>query len=129
MIPGHANLKSKDAIVDRILSRKTAPDSGPRKQARNLRILERKPARLHRHFRRTAVKDTENTAPRADAETLAAGVIKASGWQGDGNFINPMCGSGTIAIEAADRTEDGSGSSQEKLWLSAPCFNNETGKP
>jgi putative N6-adenine-specific DNA methylase len=34
-------------------------------------------------------------------ETLAAAVVLASGWQGQGNFVNPMCGSGTIAIEAA----------------------------
>jgi putative N6-adenine-specific DNA methylase len=34
-------------------------------------------------------------------ETLAAGVVLATGWEGKGNFINPMCGSGTLAIEAA----------------------------
>ncbi len=34
-------------------------------------------------------------------ETLAAAVIKATGWNGSGHFINPMCGSGTLAIEAA----------------------------
>jgi putative N6-adenine-specific DNA methylase len=34
-------------------------------------------------------------------ETLAAGVIMSSGWDGRTEFINPMCGSGTLAIEAA----------------------------
>jgi putative N6-adenine-specific DNA methylase len=34
-------------------------------------------------------------------ETLAAAVIMATGWKGEGAFINPMCGSGTLAIEAA----------------------------
>ena len=34
-------------------------------------------------------------------ETLAAGVIMSSGWNGRTAFINPMCGSGTLAIEAA----------------------------
>ena len=34
-------------------------------------------------------------------ETLAAAVIMATGWNGSGHFINPMCGSGTLAIEAA----------------------------
>jgi putative N6-adenine-specific DNA methylase len=34
-------------------------------------------------------------------ETLAAAVIMASGWNGRSHFINPMCGSGTLAIEAA----------------------------
>lgn len=34
-------------------------------------------------------------------EVLAAGLIKLSGWDGDSVFIDPMCGSGTIIIEAA----------------------------
>jgi putative N6-adenine-specific DNA methylase len=34
-------------------------------------------------------------------ETLAAAVVLATGWDGSRNFINPMCGSGTLAIEAA----------------------------
>jgi putative N6-adenine-specific DNA methylase len=33
-------------------------------------------------------------------ETLAAGIVMLSGWR-DGCFVDPMCGSGTIAIEAA----------------------------
>ena len=34
-------------------------------------------------------------------EVLAAGMILLTGWQGDTDFIDPMCGSGTIVIEAA----------------------------
>ena len=34
-------------------------------------------------------------------EVLAAGMILLSGWKGDTDFIDPMCGSGTILIEAA----------------------------
>lgn len=34
-------------------------------------------------------------------EILAAGMILLSGWEKDCNFIDPMCGSGTILIEAA----------------------------
>jgi putative N6-adenine-specific DNA methylase len=34
-------------------------------------------------------------------ETLAASLILASKWKPGQHFINPMCGSGTIAIEAA----------------------------
>ena len=34
-------------------------------------------------------------------EVLAAGMILMSGWQGDTDFIDPMCGSGTLPIEAA----------------------------
>jgi putative N6-adenine-specific DNA methylase len=34
-------------------------------------------------------------------EVLAAGIIKLSGWDAKTNLIDPMCGSGTILIEAA----------------------------
>lgn len=34
-------------------------------------------------------------------EVLAAGMILMTGWKGDCDFIDPMCGSGTILIEAA----------------------------
>jgi putative N6-adenine-specific DNA methylase len=34
-------------------------------------------------------------------ETLAAAVIMASGWSGDAPLMDPMCGSGTIPVEAA----------------------------
>lgn len=34
-------------------------------------------------------------------EVLAAGMILMTGWQGETDFIDPMCGSGTLLIEAA----------------------------
>ena len=34
-------------------------------------------------------------------EVLAAGMILKSGWKGEKDFIDPMCGSGTLLIEAA----------------------------
>jgi putative N6-adenine-specific DNA methylase len=34
-------------------------------------------------------------------EVLAAGMIMLSGWKADTNFVDPMCGSGTLLIEAA----------------------------
>jgi len=34
-------------------------------------------------------------------EVLAAGMLKLAGWDGKGNLLDPMCGSGTILIEAA----------------------------
>jgi putative N6-adenine-specific DNA methylase len=34
-------------------------------------------------------------------EVLAAGMIKLSGWNGNSDFMDPMCGSGTLPIEAA----------------------------
>lgn len=35
------------------------------------------------------------------SEVLAAGIILMSGWHGECDFIDPMCGSGTFLIEAA----------------------------
>lgn len=34
-------------------------------------------------------------------EVLAAGMIHIAGWKGESDFVDPMCGSGTIPIEAA----------------------------
>ena len=34
-------------------------------------------------------------------EVLAAGLIMLSGWDGQSDFMDPMCGSGTILVEAA----------------------------
>ena len=34
-------------------------------------------------------------------EVLAAGIVLMTGWRGECDFIDPMCGSGTIPIEAA----------------------------
>ena len=50
---------------------------------------------LHKRGYRSAT----NIAPIN--EVLAAGLVLLSGYNGDCNFIDPMCGSGTILIEAA----------------------------
>ena len=34
-------------------------------------------------------------------EVLAAGIIMKTGWRGDCDFVDPMCGSGTFLVEAA----------------------------
>lgn len=34
-------------------------------------------------------------------ETLGAALVMLSGWDGSGTFVDPMCGSGTLPIEAA----------------------------
>ena len=58
---------------------------------------------LSRHVGRGAIKrgyrrDAEGAPLR---ENLAAGLIALSGWTPDAPLLDPMCGSGTIAIEAA----------------------------
>ncbi|AOW19538.1 THUMP domain-containing class I SAM-dependent RNA methyltransferase [Urechidicola croceus] len=50
---------------------------------------------LHKRGYRTST----NIAPIN--EVLAAGLVLLSGYDGSSNFIDPMCGSGTILIEAA----------------------------
>ncbi|MGA1874420.1 MAG: THUMP domain-containing class I SAM-dependent RNA methyltransferase [bacterium] len=101
-----ANLKCKDAIVDRFVRKYgRRPDSGPRKSHTALFLYWRgDQASMYldtsgeplskRGYRKLPFK-----APMQ--ETLAAAVIQAAEWHGEGNFINPMCGSGTLAIEAA----------------------------
>ena len=100
------NLKCKDAIVDRISrSKKRRPDSG---SGRDRAVI----AVFWKQDRCTISIDTSGEplsrrgyrkiplgAPMQ--ETLAAGVVAATKYTGEENFINPMCGSGTIAIEAA----------------------------
>ena len=50
---------------------------------------------LHRrNYRRDTVEAPLN-------EVLAAGMLLLSGWNGQGSFVDPMCGSGTFPIEAA----------------------------
>ncbi|GHS90996.1 RNA methyltransferase [Bacteroidia bacterium] len=49
------------------------------------------------HKRGYRIEETE--APLN--EVLAAGMILKTGWTGDSNFVDPMCGSGTLLIEAA----------------------------
>lgn len=41
----------------------------------------------------------QNDAPISEA--MAAGMLLMAGWNGETDFIDPMCGSGTIVIEAA----------------------------
>jgi 23S rRNA G2445 N2-methylase RlmL len=101
-----ASLKCKDAIVDRIREKRgKRPDAGPARD-RSVVHLYWKDERCklyldtsgeplsHRGYRKIPLG-----APMQ--ETLAAAVVLATGWTGDTNFINPMCGSGTLAIEAA----------------------------
>ncbi len=101
-----ANVKIKDAIVDRIKSvRGRRPDSGSERDRTVVHLFWKNETGLlfvdtsgeplsRRGYRKIPLK-----APMQ--ETLAAGVVLATGWKGIGNFINPMCGSGTLAIEAA----------------------------
>lgn len=98
--------KVKDAIVDKFME-----EEGERPNVSitnpDLRIhlhiagtectlaLDSSGESLHRRgYRQEAVEAPLN-------EVLAAGIIMQSGWHGECDFIDPMCGSGTLPIEAA----------------------------
>lgn len=102
----YANMKCKDAIVDRIREIcGKRPDSGP-DQDRTVVNLYWKGDNCSLYFdtsgeplSRRGYRMIPLTAPLQ--ETLASALIRATGWNGNSHFINPMCGSGTLAIEAA----------------------------
>ena len=54
-------------------------------------------------FKRGWRRDAEEAPLR---ENLAAGILALTGWQPGATFLDPMCGSGTIAIEAATIAAD-----------------------
>lgn len=104
--PLFANLKVKDAIADRIKSKKgLRPDSGPDLHKTVIHLywqdnqaeifLDTSGETLAKH----GYRKHPGKAPMLEA--LAAGVVYATGWDGQTVFANPMCGSGTLAIEAA----------------------------
>ncbi|KGO95886.1 THUMP domain-containing class I SAM-dependent RNA methyltransferase [Flavobacterium enshiense] len=99
-------LKAKDAIVDQFRD-KFGKRPSIDKDFPDLRInvhidrdqcsvsLDSSGDSLHHRGYKTAT----NIAPIN--EVLAAGMLLLSGWDGQGDFIDPMCGSGTILAEAA----------------------------
>lgn len=104
--PLFANLKVKDAIADRIKSKKgLRPDSGPDLHKTVIHLywqdnqaeifLDTSGETLAKH----GYRKHPGKAPMLEA--LAAGVVYATAWDGQTVFANPMCGSGTLAIEAA----------------------------
>lgn len=98
--------KAKDAIVDQF-RQMTGQRPSIDKDFPDLRInvhidreqvtvsLDSSGASLHHRGYRTAT----NIAPIN--EVLAAGMLLLSGWSGQSDFLDPMCGSGTILAEAA----------------------------
>ncbi len=99
-------LKTKDAVVDQFRAK-----YGKRPNIRldnadlviNVRIfrdectvsIDSSGESLHKRGYRKV------TGPAPISEVLAAGMILLTGWDRESNFIDPMCGSGTIPIEAA----------------------------
>ncbi|HSB19778.1 MAG TPA: THUMP domain-containing protein [Anaeromyxobacteraceae bacterium] len=103
---GFAALKVKDAVVDALRERLGArPDVDPRDPDVRLVLhlagreatlsLDLAGEPLHRRAYRVA------PGPAPLKETLAAAVLLLGGVDPDGAFLDPMCGSGTLAIEQA----------------------------
>ena len=101
-----ANLRVKDAIVDRMREKRgTRPDTGAElkgtvvhlfwKNDRAEVFIDTSGDSLARH----GYRKIPGRAPMLEA--LAAATILATRWDRVSPFVNPMCGSGTVAIEAA----------------------------
>ncbi|HVW96091.1 MAG TPA: hypothetical protein VHA56_08995 [Mucilaginibacter sp.] len=106
LTPLFANVKVKDAIADRIKSVKgLRPNSGADSNKTVVHLywqnsdadifLDTSGETLAKH----SYRKIPGKAPMLEA--LAASTIMATNWDGKSTFINPMCGSGTLAIEAA----------------------------
>ncbi|WP_312628367.1 bifunctional 23S rRNA (guanine(2069)-N(7))-methyltransferase RlmK/23S rRNA (guanine(2445)-N(2))-methyltransferase RlmL [Scandinavium sp.] len=99
-------LKVKDAIVD-AFTRKNLPRPNVDKENPDVRInvrLNKEVAHISLdlsgeglHLR--GYRDATGIAPIK--ETLAAAIVMRSGWQPGTPLLDPMCGSGTLLIEAA----------------------------
>jgi len=98
--------RAKDAIVDRFRDKfGTRPNIDTNEPDVRLNVhIDRNTCNLSLNtsgeplFKRGYRKST-NIAPIN--EVLAASLLLASGWDGQCDFLDPMCGSGTILIEAA----------------------------
>jgi putative N6-adenine-specific DNA methylase len=101
-----ASLKVKDAIVDRIVSQTgSRPDSGKDRNRVVVQLYWRDDfCRLYLNTSGLKLSDRgyrkmPHKAPLR--ESLAAAIIMATGYDGSEPLVCPMCGSGTLAIEAA----------------------------
>ena len=101
-----ANLRVKDAIVDRLRDKRgTRPSTGSELTGAVINLfwknenaeifIDTSGDSLGRH----GYRKIPGQAPMLEA--LAAATVYATQWDRHSPFVNPMCGSGTIAIEAA----------------------------
>ncbi len=99
-------LRAKDALVDRFREHTgTRPSVDVEQPVMPIRLfihgdlcsvsLDSSGDSLHKR----GYREQTNLAPLN--EVLAAGMILLSGWDRMSNFVDPMCGSGTVLIEAA----------------------------
>jgi len=101
-----ATLTIKDAVCDRFRAdRGRRPDVDTRSpDVRIQAFLDRNTATFYldtsgEALNRRGYRTEAGEAPLK--ENLAAGIVRLAGWQPGEALLDPMCGSGTIAIEAA----------------------------
>jgi putative N6-adenine-specific DNA methylase len=103
---GFVSLKSKDAIVDRFRDRfGKRPDVDQKNPDLRINIhLFRNECTVSIDSSGTSLHFRGYRKARSEAplnEVLAAGLLLLSGWDRKTPFLDPMCGSGTLLIEAA----------------------------
>ena len=102
----YVSQKAKDALVDRFRKQTgKRPSVDPHQPDLKIHIhiynqqvtlsLDASGESLHKR----GYRKVTNIAPIN--EVLAAGMLLHSGWEGKTDFLDPMCGSGTLVIEAA----------------------------
>ncbi|WP_395756314.1 bifunctional 23S rRNA (guanine(2069)-N(7))-methyltransferase RlmK/23S rRNA (guanine(2445)-N(2))-methyltransferase RlmL [Edwardsiella ictaluri] len=114
-------LKVKDAIVDHF-TRSIDARPSVAKQDPDIRIsvyLQRETAIVSLDLsgdglHQRGYRDVTGQAPLK--ETLAAAVVLRSGWQPGTPMVDPMCGSGTLLIEAAMMASDRAPGLQRERW-------------
>ncbi|MFT4205213.1 MAG: class I SAM-dependent RNA methyltransferase [Chitinophagaceae bacterium] len=102
----YANVKVKDAVVDRMRTKTgRRPNTGSDPEAAVIHLYwKNEEAELFidtsgHSLGRHGYRKYPGKAPMLEA--LAAAVVLATNWDRKSPFVNPMCGSGTLAIEAA----------------------------
>lgn len=108
---GHAALVVKDAIVDQQRARGGARSSVDTRQPDvPLRLVVRQGALLlyrdlgGASLHKRGWREVQHKSPLN--ESIAAGLLLHAGWTPDQALLDPMCGSGTILVEAAHMAMD-----------------------
>ncbi len=102
----YAGLKVKDAIVDQFRDKTgERPNVNPKRP--DVLVVLHIDKEYVKLLLDTSGKPLHMRGYRLDAvqapisEVLAAGILQLSSWEGQSDFLDPMCGSGTFCIEAA----------------------------
>jgi putative N6-adenine-specific DNA methylase len=102
----YAGVRVKDGIVDRILNKTGArPNSGKLRDNVVIQLYwKHKTCKLYLNTSGQKLSDRSYRKTMTEAplrESLAAAIIMATGYDGTQPLVCPMCGSGTLPIEAA----------------------------